>query len=150
MAAFRPGPRVVRDLIGGKPARGGDFLGDLVQFGGMVVVGKRELPGLVQGVKGRAFLDGELVERQMVCGMADGLLKLRCPCLRRLAGARLDQVERQARKDFARQPDRVQRFRNIVQPAEEAQIGIVQRLHAERHPVDAGGAVAAKAFRFDR
>ena len=86
----------------------------------------------------------------MVGGMADRLFELRRPGLRRLAGPRIDQVEGQPREDFARQADGVQRLVDIVQPAEESQIGIVQRLHAERHAVDAGGAIAAKALGLDR
>ena len=42
------------------------------------------------------------------------------------------------------------RFRHIVQPPEEFQVGIVQRLHAERHAVDARGAIAAEPLGLDR
>jgi hypothetical protein len=37
-----------------------------------------------------------------------------------------------------------------VQPAEKAQVRVVECLHAERDPVDARVAIAAKALRLDR
>ena len=44
---------------------------------------------------------------------------------------------------------RGERLGDVVQAAEAAQVGVVQRLHAERDAVDAGGAVAAEALRLD-
>ena len=86
----------------------------------------------------------------MVGGMADRLLELGRPAVERLAGAGIDQVEGKPRKDLARQADRRQRLFDIVQPAEQSQIGVVQRLHAERDAVDAGRAIAAEARGLDR
>ena len=66
-----------------------------------------------------------------------------------LAGTGVDQVERGAIEDRDRGLERGQRLLAIVQAAEHAQVGIVQRLHAERNPVDAGRAIAAEATRLD-
>ena len=95
------------------------------------------------------MLDGELVEREVVGGERERRRQLGRPGLRRLARARVDQVEGEAREGRARDLDRPERLLDIVQPAEEAKVRVVQRLDAERDAVDAGGAVAAEALRLD-
>ena len=49
--------------------------------------------GRMQRGERRAVLDGELVEREMFGGLADGACELGAPVLLALAGARIDQVE---------------------------------------------------------
>ena len=142
---------MVGNLVGRQPARAGHLLRHLIEVGGEVGVGHRELPRRVQRVEGRAFLDGQLVERQMVGGVADRLFELGRPGLERLAGPRIDQVEGQARKDLARQSDRLSAPPStLCSRPRNCRSAIVQRLHAERDAVDAGGAVAAEALGLDR
>ena len=49
----------------------------------------------------------------------------------------------------ARELHRPARIRHVMDAAERLQRGIVERLHAERQAIDAGGAIAAKALRLD-
>lgn len=66
--------------------RGGDLLRQRIEIGGVVVVGNGEFPGRMERVEWRAFLDGQLVERQMVGGVADRPLEFGLPRFRGLAG----------------------------------------------------------------
>ena len=131
------------------PIARGDLLRRLVEHGRLLAIRNDQLAGLVQAVEGRAFLDRQLVERQVIDGIGDRFLQFLLPFLDRLVRAGIDQVEGHAREDVARQPDRLQRICDIVQPAEEFQVPVVQRLDAERHAVDAGRAIAAEARRLD-
>ena len=108
-----------------------------------------ELAGAVEGGEGRAVLDGELVEREMIGGERQRLAELRRPGLRRLAGAGIDQVEGEAREGRARHLDRRARGGDVMKAAEEAEVVVVERLDAERDAVDAGGAVAAETLGLD-
>ena len=67
----------------------------------------------------------------------------------RLARPRVDQIERVALEVRARHRDGVERLLRRVQAAELLQRDIVERLHAERDAVDAGGAIAAEARGLD-
>ena len=63
-------------------------------------------------------------------------------CLR----PRVNQIERIiALEFFSRDGDRDERFVRSMQAAQRFQRGVIERLHAERDAVDAGGAIAAKA-----
>ena len=64
--------------------------------------------------------------------------KLRLPLRRGLAGQGTDQIERDPRKVLLGHLKRLQAFSGVMQPPEEAQRGIVERLQTERHPVDPG------------
>ena len=115
----------------------------------MIFVGDDELAGGMQRRERRVLLDGELVERQMLGGFRDGALELDGPGLRRLPRPRIDEVEGIALEHRARDRDRVERLARRVQASELLERRIVERLHAERHAVDAGGAVAAEALGLD-
>ena len=69
--------------------------------------------------------------------------------LRRLPRPGVDQIERIAVERFPRDGDGVERLLRGVHAAKLFQRRIVERLHAERDAVDAGGAIAAKARRLD-
>ena len=81
----------------------------------------------------------------MLGGFRDGALELGGPGVERLARPRIDQIERIAVEDRARDRDRVERLLRAMQAAEFLQRGIVERLHAKRNAIDAGGAIAAEA-----
>ncbi|MNT03220.1 hypothetical protein D3C72_1377420 [compost metagenome] len=131
MAAFGAGPGMVGNLIGRHAVTLGDFLGCLIKHGRMLAIRHDELTGLVQAVERRAFLDGQLVERQMVDGIGDGLLELRVPFGDGLVRAGIDEIEGHTRKNLPRQPNGFQGIGNIMQAAEELQVPVVERLHAE-------------------
>ena len=101
----------------------------------------------MEPVKRRAFLDGELIERQVLGGFRDRVLQFVGPHPRRLVGARIDQVERVALEGGAGDRDRLERLARSVQPAQGFQRRIVERLHAERDAIDAGRAIALEARR---
>ena len=79
--------------------------------------------------------------------MASASRQLVAPGGERLTRARIDQVERSALERRAGDVHGGAGFGHGMQAAERAQIGIIERLHAERDAVDAGAAVAAEAIR---
>ena len=97
----------------------------------------------------RAFLDGELIEREMVGFMAEREPELVVPRGRRLTLARIDQVERHAREMPLGESKCGKRLVGGVLAAERLQARIVQRLHPERQAVDAGCAVAREVLSLD-
>src|SRR5687767_1790980 len=100
-------------------------------------------------MKRRVGLDRELVERQMLAGFGDRALEFGGPRLRRLSLSRIDQVERIALESAARDGDGGERLFGGVRAAERLQCIVVEGLDAERHAIDAGGAIALKACRLD-
>jgi len=75
----------------------------------------------------------------VVAGVRQRPAQFGAPAGDRLPRPRIDQVEREPVEQPRRQPDRGQRLRRRVAAAEKRQRGVVQRLHAQRHPVDPGG-----------
>ncbi|MGY3427911.1 hypothetical protein ACVWZW_008415 [Bradyrhizobium sp. F1.13.4] len=71
------------------------------------------------------------------------------PHRRRLVGTGVDQVERITIERAARDGNRVEGLACAVHAAERLQRGIVERLHAERDAIDAGGAIAGEARSLD-
>ena len=59
----------------------------------MLAIRHDKLSCLVQAVEGRAFLDRQLVERQVIDGIGDGLLQLLLPSLDGLVRAGINEVE---------------------------------------------------------
>ena len=88
--------------------------------------------------KGGAGLDRQLVEREMLAGERQRLVELGVPSRDALARAGIDQVEREPREDVAGMLDRGDRLVAVVPPAQKAQRRRVERLDAEREPVDPG------------
>ena len=69
--------------------------------------------------------------------------------LGRLARPRVNQIERVTLEHRARHGHGRERFIGAMHAAEFFQHAVVERLHAERHTVDAGRAITAKALRLD-
>ena len=86
----------------------------------------------------------------MVGREADSLLQLASPGVRRLARPGVDQVEGEAGKGRPRDLDRPERLGHVVQPAEEFEVAIIERLDPERDAVDACRAVAPEPLGLDR
>src|SRR3954468_7963732 len=80
----------------------------------------------------------------MFGGFIDRTREFGAPSFGRLTGTRIDQIERIAVEGFARDRDSIERLLGGVQPAEFFERGIVERLHAERHTIDAGYAITRK------
>ena len=94
VAAFGAGPGMVRDLIGRQPGRREPMLRQLEQRRGGVLVGRQRLAARGAIAEGGARLDRQLVERQMLAGERQRLAQLLVPGGERLAGPRIDQIER--------------------------------------------------------
>ena len=149
MLALRARAGVVGNLVGRQSRGGADLLGDVIERARDRLVRGLQLARGVQAEERRALLDGQLIQRQMLGGFRDRALQLIRPHLGRLVGAGIDQVERIALEVLARDRHRVERLARGMQPSQRLQRGIVQRLHAERDPVDAGCAIAGKARGLD-
>ena len=85
----------------------------------------------------------------MLAGYRQRVAQLLLPGRQRLAGARIDEIEREALEGRARDVDRRLRLGDGVDAPERLQDVVAQRLHAERHAIDTRRAIAAKAGRLD-
>ena len=149
VSALGTGTRMVGNLIGRKPQSAGGFLRHIPQGARRVGVGHGEFSGVEQPLIHGVGLDGELVERQMFGGMCNRRLQFFFPGGGRLAGARIDEIEGEALEDRGRDRHSRHGLVGCMQPPERFQVGIVHRLHAQRHAIDASRAIAAKALRLD-
>ena len=143
--AFRTGPGMIGNLIGGQTGGLGHFLRRLVEISRQVIIRNHQRTGLVQQRERRFRFDGQLIERQMIGAERQRLAQFIAPLCIALAGTGIDQVQGDAVENAHRHFQRRFCFIGIVQPAQHFQIGIVQRLHAQRHPIDPGAAVIRKA-----
>ena len=115
----------------------------------MIVIRHDQLAFTRQRGKRRRRFDGQLIKREMFGAERKRLRQFGLPLLRRLAGAGIDQIEADTFEIRARQRQRRLCFAHIVQAPEHFQIGIVQRLHAERQPVDTRRGIILKPRRID-
>jgi hypothetical protein len=93
MPALAAGPCIVRDFVRQQTLARRFLGGRLVQRDRDVVVGLDDGATLVQRRELGTRLDGELVERQMICRNGERLTEFQAPSLKRLARARVDQIE---------------------------------------------------------
>ena len=93
VAAVLAGPRVVGDLVGGRPAAASASPVASIQRGRRVLVGQCERALGVQAEERRAGLDGELVEREMAEPFRREPVELGAPGGDGLPGPGVDQVE---------------------------------------------------------
>ncbi len=131
-------PGMVGDLVGGQASAGQVVPGRLIEGRLERVVGQRQPALRLQLMEPGAGLDGQLVEAEMAARQRQGARQLRPPGSDRLAGSGIDQIERVALEQAGRLADRRQRAGLVVLAAEAAERRIVERLDAERQPVDAG------------
>ena len=101
-------PRMVGNLVGGKPGSGADLLRRVVERARECRrPGRSSLPLACSVGKRRVRLDGELIEREVLARLPRSRpLELRAPGLRRLVRPRIDQIERGALERRARDLDR--------------------------------------------
>ena len=116
--AFAAWHSVVRHLVGSRPNRRCLLRGRLVQRRAGVLVRQHDVAAAVHRLELRARLDRELVERQMIRRQRECLAQLRPPGLERLAGPRIDQIERDAREYRPRRLQRGDRLRRRMLSAE--------------------------------
>ena len=147
---FLARPGVVADLVGGQAPVFHQRLGLVIEGGGQIFVRHREAAQPVVGMERGAGFDGELIERQMPVGEGERLFELGTPVGQRLLRARIDQVERVARKIAGRGLNRPARLIGAVLAAEKPQHVGAQRLHAERDPVHAGPGEGGELAGLDR
>ena len=150
MAAFRAGARVVGDLVGRPSRRRQALLGRLEQLGGPGRARHDQLAAPRGGVKGGPFLDGQLIDREMLRVPRQDLVELVPPGAPVLAGPGVDQVAGDPGKALAGQRQGGQRLGRVVAPPQEAQGVVVERLDAEREAVDPGPPEAVESGRLGR
>ena len=81
--------------------------------------------------------------------MGNRLLQFHTPCRFGLVGAGIDQIERIAVEHGSRFGHRIKGFGHRMFASQGLQIGIVERLHADRQAIDTGGAVIGQTARLD-
>ncbi len=81
----------------------------------------------------------------MLGSKSQRLAEFRTPCFHGLLGPRIDEIQRNTFEGIHRQTQCALGFGNIMQTAQHFQIRIVERLHAQRQPVDTRVSVVAKA-----
>ena len=92
--AFRPGPRMVRNLVGRKAMGRTNILRIQVHVSRKIIVGQAlQLARGGSRAEGRPVLDRQLVKRQVVHRHAQGFAQLGFPPLARLPLPGIDQVE---------------------------------------------------------
>ena len=94
--------------------------------------------GVVQRVKARTRLDGELIEREMAHLERQRPIELGQPVRLRLTGARIDQIDADPREVTHGDIESANGLGSVVPTAEKAQCPVVERLDAERHAVHPG------------
>ncbi|CEG10031.1 hypothetical protein BN961_03465 [Afipia felis] len=77
VAAFRAGPRVIGNLVRRQAMRGADLLRHVVELAREVLVRCFQFARAVQAEERRAFLDGQLIQRQMFGGFEIATLSSR-------------------------------------------------------------------------
>src|SRR5262245_15437487 len=122
--AFGAWPCMVGDLVGGQAGRGADLLRGVIERTRHVLVWRDQLAGRMQRRERRVWLDGELIEREMLGGLRDGTRELAFPSPRHLARPRIDEVEGIALERLARDRDCIERLLRGVQAAERLELGI--------------------------
>ena len=149
VATFRAGSSVVRDLIGRKPFRMRELPCRIEQSEAQVLVWKLEFARITQALEDGVGLDGQLIERDMVSDMVERSCELIAPLGLGLSRSAVDEVEAEAGKERGGELNRMKRLGDRVLAPERLEVGVAQRLHADRQAVDAGGAISAKPPRFD-
>ena len=112
--AFGARPRVIGDLVRRQSGGLEYFVGDLIERRPGVGVGQGEGAGAMRGIERRAFLDGQLVDRQMIAGEVQGARQFLAPRRHLLARAAVDQIERGRRHRLLRQLHRGDRLIDAV------------------------------------
>ena len=85
----------------------------------------------------------------MVADMVERSCELVAPVGLALPGPAVDEVEAEAGKERGGELNRGKRLGDRVLAPERLEVGVAQRLHADRQAIDAGGAIAAKPPRLD-
>ena len=138
VAALAAGAGVVRDFVGRQPARLGHFPRRLEQGEAQILVRQLELAGVAQAFENRVRLDGQLIERDVVAGIVERLGELAAPFRFALPRPAVNEIEAEARKQRSGELDRGQRLGGRMLASERLEIGVVQRLDADRQAIDAG------------
>src|SRR5262249_43489522 len=147
--AFAAGARVIGNFVGWQAMRGADLLRRVVEDACGVLVRRLELAGGVERRERRLRLDRELIERHVLAGFSQRAAQFARPLVRCLPRPRVNQIERIAVENRARDAHRIERFARGMSAAERRQRRIVERLDAERYAIDTGGAITAKTLCLD-
>ncbi|GBE43770.1 hypothetical protein BMS3Bbin10_01851 [bacterium BMS3Bbin10] len=149
MPAFLARRRVTGNLVSREPGALAQLLGRLIEDPARLLVRAEELAALLQRREGRAGLYGQLIQREMRGRHLQGARQFLAPRLRRLAGAGIDEVERNALEIVFCNTKRAERLICVMGPPQRLEAGIVKRLDAEGNPVHAARPEAREAVRLD-
>ena len=134
--ALHAGPRPVGDLVVVQARPGERLVCPLVHVRGQVRVLLGEQPVGLLLVEGRSFLQRQRVRRDVLGSCADDALDVPLPCLHALVGQTVHQVRAEVVKSsLLNRRQRCERLRRTVPPTQHAQLGVVQRLHAQADAV---------------
>jgi hypothetical protein len=97
----------------------------------------------------RALLDGQLVEADMTARHPERFLELVFPIFQRLVRTGIDQIETGALEDALRDAHGSHGFIHRMAATQFGQRLFAQRLHAQRDPIDPGGAKALETVDLD-
>ena len=118
--AFGAGARVVGDLVGRQAGRGQQVPRGLEDRHALVLSGQDQLAAPPGAVEGRARLDGQLIDREVLRRLAQRPAKLGAPGGRALPGPRGNQVEGPAREERPRDLEGGKRLGGAVLAPEKA------------------------------
>ena len=128
VAALGARPGMVGNLVSRKSVCFRYRLGKLIELRPQLGVGYLQLARVVEREERRAFLDGQLIQGEMVGSERDRPLQLGLPSVHGLIRTRVDEIERQSRKRLARHVDCLERGIDIMQPSQQLQIPVMQGL----------------------
>ena len=146
VARTMPRACVRGDLVVAESRLRGHALDALLHLGRHVVV--RQHRGL--GREQRVRLEREVVVRQVRRRQGERLCEVALEPRHVLAGQCVHQVEVEGRKVAGRRLGRRDRLGPVVHPTQRRKRPVIETLHAERQPIDAGLAESAKAFALER
>ena len=145
VAAGLTGARVRGDLVVVETGLRHARLDPLMNGGRRIIVGQRRRKLGEDGVG----LQRQLVERQVRRRQRQRHFNVGLRLRERLTGQRVHQVEVEGRVVALRDLHGSKCLRSVMHAAERLQVTIVERLHADRQPRDAGIAIGCKAARLE-
>src|SRR5262249_8602224 len=132
--------------VGGKPSFFRYLLRQIPKRTGAAWIRQGEPACIAQPRENCVFLDRKLIEGDVIFCAREGRRQLLLPACGRLAGTRIDQIERITLKMGPRQSAPVKPLGRGVPPAEFFKIDIVYGLHTKRDTVDPCRAEAIEAL----
>lgn len=136
VGAFMPIERVARHLIRMVARRTQPLARNVHACGLEILIGLKRLITARHAVKRRALLEREWIDRHMVRGRRKRAIERVLPARHSLSGKPTHKVARNIEPNILHRRDSLKRPFGIMDTANDSQLGIVQRLHAQRDARD--------------